>query len=88
MCGICGIIHFDREEKVSEESLRSLNESMVHRGPDDYGYFLNGHVGLGHRRLSIIDLQRGRQPIYNEDRSIAVILNGEVGAVSAGWLCS
>jgi len=78
MCGICGIIHFDREKKVSEEALRLLNESMVHRGPDDDGYLLNGHVGLGHRRLSIIDLQKGRQPIYSEDRSVAVIFNGEI----------
>lgn len=78
MCGICGIIHFDREKKVSEEAVRSLNESMAHRGPDDDGYLLNGHVGLGHRRLSIIDLRKGRQPIYNEDRSVAVVFNGEI----------
>jgi asparagine synthase (glutamine-hydrolysing) len=78
MCGICGIIHFDKEKKVSQEALRSLNESMVHRGPDDDGYLLNGPIGLGHRRLSIIDLSKGRQPIYSEDRSVAVVFNGEI----------
>ena len=78
MCGICGIIQFAREKKVSEEALRLLNESMAHRGPDDDGYLLNAHVGLGHRRLSIIDLRKGRQPIYNEDRSVAVVFNGEI----------
>jgi asparagine synthase (glutamine-hydrolysing) len=78
MCGICGLVYFDREKPVPEETLRFLTDSMAHRGPDDSGYFLAGHVGLGHRRLSIIDLERGRQPICNEDESVVVVLNGEI----------
>jgi asparagine synthase (glutamine-hydrolysing) len=78
MCGICGIIYFDKERTVSEEVLHSLNLSLSHRGPDDEGYFLKNNIGLGHRRLSIIDLEKGHQPIYNEAQSLAVILNGEI----------
>ena len=78
MCGICGIVYFDPEMKVSGEDIRGLNNSQSHRGPDDEGYFLEKNIGLGHRRLSIIDLEKGHQPIYNEDRSVVVILNGEI----------
>jgi asparagine synthase (glutamine-hydrolysing) len=55
-----------------------MTESLAHRGPDDAGYFVEGRVGLGHRRLSIIDLSGGRQPIFNEDRSAAIVFNGEI----------
>jgi len=64
MCGICG---FWQPEGVDERIVRSMNETLLHRGPDDEGYHFDGPVGLGHRRLSIIDLQRGRQPLSNED---------------------
>jgi asparagine synthase (glutamine-hydrolysing) len=78
MCGICGMIYFEEEKKVPEEELRSLNQTLSHRGPDDEGYFFKNNVGLGHRRLSIIDLERGHQPIFNETQSLVVILNGEI----------
>ena len=55
-----------------------MTRALAHRGPDDDGYFVEGRVGLGHRRLSIIDLSGGRQPIFNEDRSAAIIFNGEI----------
>ena len=78
MCGICGIIHFGREKRIPHETLQSLNNSLFHRGPDDEGYFIDNHVGLGHRRLSIIDIEKGHQPIYNETKSVVIVFNGEV----------
>ncbi len=78
MCGICGIVNFDRDEPVNREALFRMTDILAHRGPDDEGYFVEGNVGLGHRRLSIIDLSGGKQPIFNEDGSIAIVFNGEV----------
>jgi asparagine synthase (glutamine-hydrolysing) len=77
MCGICGIITAGSKD-VSEDTLLTMNRAMIHRGPDGEGYFRRAHVGLGHRRLSIIDLSGGSQPIYNEDRSVVVVFNGEI----------
>jgi asparagine synthase (glutamine-hydrolysing) len=78
MCGICGIVKPRRGEFVSEELLASLCRTIVHRGPDDQGLFVEGHVGLGTRRLSIIDLVTGHQPLSNEDGSVWVAYNGEI----------
>jgi len=78
MCGIAGIFHFDRAAEVHPGLLRSMGDSMAHRGPDDEGQALFGNVGLAHRRLSIIDVTRGRQPLYNEDSSVVVVFNGEI----------
>jgi asparagine synthase (glutamine-hydrolysing) len=78
MCGICGIVKFDNSDPVDQVVIERMTESLAHRGPDDAGYFVQGQVGLGHRRLSIIDLSGGRQPIFNEDRSAAIIFNGEI----------
>jgi asparagine synthase (glutamine-hydrolysing) len=75
MCGICGIV--DRAP-VNREELKEMTDALAHRGPDDEGFYLNGSVGLGHRRLSIIDLEGGKQPIPNEDKSLWVICNGEI----------
>ena len=55
-----------------------MNDAVIHRGPDDHGLFLDDCVGLGHRRLSIIDIEGGRQPIFNEDGTICVVFNGEI----------
>lgn len=77
MCGICGIINFDNRP-VDPADLKKMNEKMLHRGPDDEGYFCLDNVGLAMRRLSIIDLDGGRQPIANEDDSIWVVMNGEI----------
>lgn len=77
MCGICGIIRKD-DNHVDQDDLRVMCNSMVHRGPDDEGYYLSHHVGLGMRRLKIIDLETGHQPIRNEDGTIWVVLNGEI----------
>ncbi|MEW6003625.1 MAG: asparagine synthetase B, partial [Nitrospirota bacterium] len=67
MCGICGKINFDNQP-VTETLLRRMASSLSHRGPDDEGIYINGCAGLGHRRLSIIDLSlNARQPMSNED---------------------
>ena len=73
MCGICGMVGF-----ANQDLLKKMCGIMFHRGPDDEGYFIDRDVGLGMRRLSIIDLKGGHQPIHNEDESVQVILNGEI----------
>jgi len=77
MCGIAGIIRWDGAPVVETE-LRAMCGAMTHRGPDDEGLYVNGGVGLGMRRLSIIDLDGGHQPVCNEDRSVWVVFNGEI----------
>ena len=77
MCGIAGIIRWDGEP-VAEAEIRAMCRQMVHRGPDDEGVYLGDGVGLGMRRLSIIDLDGGQQPVSNEDRTIWVVFNGEI----------
>jgi asparagine synthase (glutamine-hydrolysing) len=76
MCGIAGII--TAAEPVAEERLRRMNAAMVHRGPDDEGVYVDGPAGLAMRRLSIIGVANGHQPIFNEDRSVVVVMNGEI----------
>src|SRR5438309_9457080 len=78
MCGICGQFNFVRNEPVEPETIRRMTQTMVHRGPDDEGYFISGAVGLGFRRLSIIDLAGGHQPMSDAEETIWVILNGEI----------
>jgi len=78
MCGIVGIIHSDPTRPVSPAVIRRMCEAIRHRGPDDEGAYVEGPVGLGMRRLSIIDLAGGRQPIFNEDRSKVIVFNGEI----------
>src|SRR5919108_2070796 len=77
MCGICGVLSADGAG-VDRGVLESMNETLVHRGPDSGGAFVNGRVGLAARRLAIIDLAGGDQPIANEDGSINVVQNGEI----------
>ena len=78
MCGIAGIVYQDRDRSVSEDLLGGLCAALRHRGPDDEGRYIRGPVGLGMRRLSIIDLSSGQQPIHNEDRSKVIVFNGEI----------
>ncbi|MCX5892432.1 MAG: asparagine synthase (glutamine-hydrolyzing) [Deltaproteobacteria bacterium] len=77
MCGICGILNFDGHP-VDGEVLHAMTDLLRHRGPDDEGYFLEGGIGLGFRRLAIIDLSGGRQPMTNEDGAVQVVFNGEI----------
>lgn len=76
MCAICGIIN--KEKFVDEALLRKMTDIMEYRGPDESGYFVKGRVGLGHRRLKIIDLVTGRQPFSNEDGTVFLVCNGEI----------
>jgi len=78
MCGIAGKLNFDPSRPVDRERLVAMTTAVSHRGPDADGYYLGAGVGLGHRRLSIIDLATGDQPLANEDRTIWVIFNGEI----------
>jgi asparagine synthase (glutamine-hydrolysing) len=77
MCGIAGLLSLG-EKPVSEEEVRSMCDAMVHRGPNDAGYYAAEGVVLGMRRLSIIDLETGHQPVRNEDGSVWVVFNGEI----------
>lgn len=81
MCGICGILNLNNGEGVSEDLITAMRGTMIHRGPDDAGLYISkdGKIGLGHRRLSIIDLSpRAKQPMSNEDKTIWIVLNGEI----------
>jgi len=79
MCGICGIaIPKQLNRRVSESRLVAMRDTLAHRGPDDAGLYLDGGVGLGHRRLSIVDLGGGRQPMANEDHRVWIVFNGEI----------
>src|SRR5580698_2712627 len=78
MCGICGKLNFDRNAGVNPGLVRAMLDTIQHRGPDDEGIYTAGQVGLGHRRLSIIDLNSGHQPLSNEDGTIWIVFNGEI----------
>ena len=78
MCGITGIYHYANEQAVNEAVLRRMTDVIAHRGPDDDGFYVTGKVGLGHRRLSIIDVVGGHQPLFNEDGTVAIVFNGEI----------
>lgn len=77
MCGICGIYNFD-STKVTSREIDLMNNEMYQRGPDDVGSYINSNYGIGMRRLSIIDIQRGKQPMFSEDGNIILVFNGEI----------
>lgn len=78
MCGICGIVTVQPDGMKSRETIQRMSESLTHRGPDDFGYYYDDYASFGVRRLAIIDLATGHQPITNENRSIWLIFNGEI----------
>jgi asparagine synthase (glutamine-hydrolysing) len=78
MCGIAGAVSTTRESDISEALVRQMCDPIIHRGPDDEGIFVQDGAGLGMRRLSIIDLSGGHQPVFNEDRTAWVVFNGEI----------
>jgi asparagine synthase (glutamine-hydrolysing) len=78
MCGICAIFNYGTRQPVAADLLKRATDAMAHRGPDDEGFHLDGELGLGNRRLSIIDLPGGRQPISNEDETVWITFNGEI----------
>ncbi|MEQ9311043.1 MAG: asparagine synthase (glutamine-hydrolyzing) [Cytophagales bacterium] len=78
MCGITGILHHDKDRPIENEILKKMTDSIKHRGPDDEGYFINRNLGLGHRRLSIIDLNDGNQPMHAKESNLVIVYNGEI----------
>ncbi|RJG07045.1 amidotransferase 1, exosortase A system-associated [Noviherbaspirillum cavernae] len=78
MCGIVGIFDTRGEREIDRQLLSRMNETQHHRGPDEGGLHTERGVGLGHRRLSIIDVSTGQQPLFNEDNSVAIVFNGEI----------
>ena len=78
MCGICGQFNFQNQAPVRRGDLEAMTRSIAHRGPDDEGYFIGGPLGLGFRRLSIIDLAGGHQPMSDQEESVWVVFNGEI----------
>jgi asparagine synthase (glutamine-hydrolysing) len=78
MCGICGKLQFDRSASVSRLLVQDMLDTIRHRGPDDQGVYVSSQVGLGHARLSIIDLSSGHQPLSNEDGTVWIVFNGEI----------
>lgn len=78
MCGISGIYRYHKDSLVSRELLEKMNKALEHRGPDDEGYYVNHNIGFGHRRLSIIDVEGGHQPMANEDNTVWIVQNGEI----------
>ncbi len=78
MCGIAGKIYFEKEREISLNELKKMTDVIYHRGPDDEGHYINNNVGLGFRRLSIIDLHTGHQPLANQDESLWITFNGEI----------
>lgn len=78
MCGICGILFDDKSQRVDHKILSAMNQTMVHRGPDDEGIYIKGACGIAMRRLSIIDIEGGHQPLSNRNGSIHAVCNGEI----------
>jgi len=78
MCGICGILNRDVYKPVLNEEIKRMNQLMIHRGPEAEGVFVENNIGLGHRRLKIIDIEGGVQPMHSDDESITVVFNGEI----------
>jgi asparagine synthase (glutamine-hydrolysing) len=78
MCGICGVLHNDSNYRVERSALEGMSAAIIHRGPDDEGLLLDGNLGLAMRRLSIIDVEGGHQPMANENQNLWIVYNGEI----------
>lgn len=78
MCGICGIVNRNSAITATLADIKQMNDQIIHRGPDAEGVYVHQNIALGHRRLKIIDLEGGIQPMFNQDKSIVVVFNGEI----------
>src|SRR5215471_2737875 len=78
MCGICGQYNFGNHQPVKRRDIEAMTRALMHRGPDNEGYHIAGALGLGFRRLSIIDLEGGHQPMSDREESVWVVFNGEI----------
>ena len=75
---MCGIVGFCSEEENKGITIKKMADRIIHRGPDQEGYYIDEHIALGHRRLSIIDLDNGTQPMFSEDNNLVLVFNGEI----------
>src|SRR5687768_4578940 len=78
MCGIAGIVNLSAPTAIEPDSLRAMANALYHRGPDEEGFFARAGLAMAARRLSIVGLADGQQPIHNEDRTVSVVYNGEL----------
>src|SRR5437867_373904 len=78
MCGIAGIVKFDPRERAEDDRLVRMRDRIAHRGPDGQGLIVDGRTGLAHRRLAIVDVGGGQQPMCNEDGTVWIVFNGEI----------
>ena len=78
MCGISGFISLSGKDNIDESLLKTMNRTQAHRGPDAEGYYFDQGIGLAHRRLSIIDVSSGQQPMFSDDNNIVIVFNGEI----------
>ena len=78
MCGITGFVCAKHELEEAKKTLKAMADLIAHRGPDGEGFYVDGQAALGHRRLSIIDLEGGSQPMFNEDKNLVTVFNGEI----------
>ena len=78
MCGLTGVIHFDQKRIIDPLGLKKTTDIISYRGPDGDGFYMDGNIGLGHRRLSIIDLSNGIQLMYSLDKEIVILFNGKI----------
>ena len=77
MCGFTGFIN-KKNKKEKEKIIKDMNDTIIHRGPDGEGYYVDDNIAMGFRRLSIIDLKGGDQPLYNENKDLVINFNGEI----------
>ena len=78
MCGVAGVFYFDKEQRADPQVLKRMADSLEHRGPDGEGVCVRGNMGLAHRRLAIIDLYSGDQPMVSDDQRLLIVFNGEI----------
>ncbi|HQJ15696.1 MAG TPA: asparagine synthetase B, partial [Candidatus Omnitrophota bacterium] len=78
MCGISGIFNLEYDGPIDTQTLKRMTFMLRSRGPDEFGFYCDNHIGLGHARLAVIDLAGGSQPMHNEDKSVWVVFNGEI----------
>ena len=78
MCGLTGIFNIERPQPIDPGVLTAMNDSIAHRGPDGDGFLIEPGIGLAHRRLAIIDLKGGKQPLFNETGDVGIVFNGEI----------
>ena len=78
MCGIVGLVGFDAEQPIDRGRIEAMRDVIDYRGPDGFGLYVDRGIGLGHRRLAIVDVSGGHQPMSNEDGSVWIVFNGEI----------